>query len=139
MDTDSIVLPDDPLLDILLEDNNQPSQVRRYTIIVMGICSILFLVLLILSLLFIVTNKQQLWSVTTNASMTTTNTSMTTTNTSMAITNTSMTTTNTSVTTTSTFLASDALKTISKHLFYYVVQMFVMYDLNFFGDIIVFF
>jgi len=118
MDTDSIVLPDDPLLDILLEDNNQPSQIRRYTIIVMGICSILFLVLLILSLVFIVTNKQQLWSVTTN---------------------TSMTTTNTSVTTTSTFLASDALKTISKHLFYYVVQMFVMYDLNFFGDIIVFF
>jgi hypothetical protein len=72
----STSLSHDPLLEIPLENINPPSQTRQYPIIVIGICFISLLILLILSLVFIVTNKQQLWTVRKNTNMPTISTSI---------------------------------------------------------------
>jgi hypothetical protein len=71
-------LSHDPLLetDTPVETINPPSQTRQCPIIVIGICFIILLVLFILSLVFIVTNKQQLWTIRTNMNMPTTSTSV---------------------------------------------------------------
>jgi amino acid transporter len=88
MDFDPISLSHDPLLNVPIEEINQPSQSRRYIIIISGICFIICLLLLTLTLVFIATSKQQLWSVTPNTNI---------------------------MTTTSTSIRSNELKTTSKH------------------------
>ncbi len=68
MDFDPVSLSHDLLLDISIEHINESSRFRRYMITISGICFILFLIFLSLSLVFIVTNKQQLWPITTTTS-----------------------------------------------------------------------
>jgi len=75
MDFDPISLSHDPLLDIPIDEINRASQIKRFKIIISGICFLICFLLLSLTLVFIVISKQQLWSSTTNTNMTTTSTS----------------------------------------------------------------
>jgi hypothetical protein len=71
MDFDLISLSHDSLSEEPIDEINPPSQIRRRMIIISGICFIICLLLLTLTLVFIVMSKLQLGSVTPNTNMAT--------------------------------------------------------------------
>ncbi|CAF3654495.1 unnamed protein product [Adineta steineri] len=66
MDSNPLYLSHDPLLNVPIDEINQPAPTKRYKIIIIGLCLVVFLLSIALSLVFVATRKQQSSSITTN-------------------------------------------------------------------------